>query len=83
MKQCPIASKIAGLIEILPCCVLNDFFTSIEVWTFANNRVYMYHVFHWLSKEKKKKKKKSVTAPILKPAYDQKPETFLFWPGLK
>ena len=30
MKRCPIAAKIAGSIEILPCCVLNDpgtFFT--------------------------------------------------------
>ena len=27
MKLCPIAAKIAGLIGILPCCVLNDFFS--------------------------------------------------------
>ena len=26
MKRCPIAAKIAGLIGILPHCVLNDFF---------------------------------------------------------
>ena len=30
-KQCSIAAKIAGLIGILPCCVLNDFFTFC-VW---------------------------------------------------
>ena len=28
MKRCPIAAKIAGSIGILPCCVLNDFFTQ-------------------------------------------------------
>ena len=27
MKRCPIAAKIAGLIGILSCCALNDFFT--------------------------------------------------------
>ena len=36
----------------------------------------MYHVFHGLPK-KKDLNKKRVTAPILKPTYDQKPETFL------
>ena len=30
MKRCPIAAKIAGSIGILPCCVLNDFFTICE-----------------------------------------------------
>ena len=34
MKWCPIAAKIAGLIGILPCCVLNNFF-PIGVWTFC------------------------------------------------
>ena len=33
----------------------------------------MYHVFHWLPK-------KRITAPIFKPTYDQKPETFLGGP---
>ena len=28
MKQCPIAAKIAGLIGILPRCVLSDFFNE-------------------------------------------------------
>ena len=28
MKRCPITAKIAGLIQILQCCVLNDFFTE-------------------------------------------------------
>ena len=27
MKRCSIAARIAGSIGILPCCVLNDFFT--------------------------------------------------------
>ena len=27
MKRCPIAAKIAGSIGILPCCVVNVFFT--------------------------------------------------------
>ena len=31
MKRCPIAAKIAGSIGILPCCVLNDFFRSMNV----------------------------------------------------
>ena len=34
MKRCPIAAKIAGLIGILPCCVLNDSIT-LGIWTFA------------------------------------------------
>ena len=28
LKRCPIAAKIAGSIGILPCYVLNDFFTQ-------------------------------------------------------
>ena len=42
----------------------------------------MYHVFHCLAKktdyrtQKKQKKGKCITTPILKPIYDQKPETF-------
>ena len=38
----------------------------------------MYEVFHCLPPPKKKKKpqKKHITTPILKPTYDQKPETF-------
>ena len=48
-----------------------------ESWFSSNNRVYMYHVFHWLKPERKKiTKKMRVTATILKPTYDQKPETF-------
>ena len=42
-------------------------------WSGSNN-----YVFHWLAK--KTLPKKCVTAPILKPTYDQKPETFLGGP---
>ena len=41
----------------------------------------MYHIFHWLAKKKFTIKNKSVTAPILKPTYDQKQETF--WGALE
>ena len=54
-----------------------------KFWSGSKNYINMYHVFHWLAKKKiikKKRKKKCVTAPILKPTYDQKPETF-FWPN--
>ena len=52
-----------------------------EIWSGSNNRMYMYHIFHWLAKKTdyQKKNKKRVTAPILKPTYDQKPETFRFF----
>ena len=30
MKRCPIAAKIAGSIEILPCCVLNHLVWGYE-----------------------------------------------------
>ena len=46
-----------------------------EIGSASNNRVYMYHVFHWLAK-KITKKKKCVT-PTIKMTYDQKSETFL------
>ena len=36
-----------------------------------------YHVFRWLA-NKDYPQKKHVTAPILKPTYDQKPDTFFF-----
>ena len=32
MKRCAIVAKIAGSIGILPCCVLNDFFTYSVVY---------------------------------------------------
>ena len=41
----------------------------------------MYYVFHMLAKIKDYQKKKRVTAPILKPTYDQKQETFFFFGG--
>ena len=40
----------------------------------------MYHIFPCWQK-KKITKKKCITAPILKPNYDQKPETFFFLGG--
>ena len=47
-----------------------------EIWCGSNNRVYMYYVFHWLAKIKIPPPQiKRVTAPILKPTYDQKTET--------
>ena len=62
-----IAAKIAVSIGILPCCVLNDFYTWTfakfvrpllatilcvwEIWSGSNNHVYMYHVLHWLAKK--------------------------------
>ena len=53
-----------------------------EIWSGSNNRVYMYHVFHWLAKKNiyiyiLPKSKKHITAPI----FNQKLKT-LFW-GLK
>ena len=41
-----------------------------EIWSGSNNRVHVSHVFHW-------KAKKTTTTQILKPTYDQKPDTFL------
>ena len=33
VKRCPIAAKIVGSLAILPCCVLNGFFTSgMNIW---------------------------------------------------
>ena len=42
----------------------------------------MYHVFHYLEKNKDAKKNKHVTTPMLKPTYDQKPDTFFLGGGL-
>ena len=95
MERCPIAAKVAGSIGILPCCVLNDFFTkgyellpdceaSLSHHTLYmehfGHRVYwpeLYHAFSCWKTKKITKKNKRVTAPILKPTDDQKPETFL------
>ena len=96
MKRCPIAAKIAGSIGILPCCILNDFFTKgMNVCPFceaslSHHTLYTLHVCEtWsprihvscislLVKKRLPPKKKTITAPILKPTYDQKQETLLF-----
>ena len=86
MKRCQIAAKIAGSIGILPCCVSTIFShrgmnvcpmceASLNHHTLYNEdfgpHVYMYHVFLcWQNKTTK-------NAPILKPANDQTPDTFL------
>ena len=51
-----------------------------------HNREYMYHVFHWLAKEKITKTNKNfnwVIALILKLTYDQKVETFFGGPKIE
>ena len=91
-KRCPIAAKCAGLIGILPCCVLNDFLTFARfvrpllatilfIWAIWSTCI-MYHV---ISVGKKKKKKKRL--PKQKTHHrsdfeaDRLPETRdFFWP---
>ena len=97
MKRCPIAAKIAGSIGIMPCCALNDFFTSgMNVCpiceaslshhgkfgpVYTMYRVYNVSRISLLAKKLWLKQKKGVATPILKPTDDQKPETSFF--GLK
>ena len=67
--------------DINVCPILRPLLATIlcvyEIWSGSNNRVYMYHVYHCVAKQKTKNKNKKVTAPTLKPTNDQKPETFL------
>ena len=57
----------------------------MEIWSGSNNHAYMYiSTCITLKKDYKQiyKKSKNVTAPILKPNYDQKLETFCLGPKI-
>ena len=81
------AAKIAGLIGILPCCVLNNFFTSRGMnvcpiyeaslshhTLYLGNLVPMYHYFPT-------KKTQTCHRTDFDADYDQKLETCVFWPN--
>ena len=71
-------------------CPICEASLSHHTWSLVYS-LYMYHVFHWLAKKQPTKqtgtktnnKTKRPTAPILKPTYDQKSETFSWskWKG--
>ena len=73
MKRCPIAAKIAGSIGILPCCVLNEFFTYrfvrpllpaiLCIWEIWSLRIHVSRISPCLPKKKDYQNKKISASP--------------------